>query len=105
MAFLVDGIVKVVEYRGVNSGLRKDGKTWMSLRTETIGDDNTRIFELNVPSDMQPDIMRLGLHKGEYMQVVFTARCGVTQGGRNYDYLELERVPELVDVDQNGEIS
>lgn len=104
MAFLVDGIVKNVEFRSLNSGPRKDGKTWMSIRTESLGNQNTRIWEINVPNDMQSEIYNLGLKKGDCLNVVFTARCGTSQGGRSYDYLELEHVPELIEVTADGEI-
>lgn len=105
MAFLVDGIKKVVEYRGTNNGLRKDGKEWMSLRCESLGTSNTRMWEINVPESLQGAVYRMGLRKGDVIEVQFTARCGVAQGGRNYDYLELENEPQLLEVDDDGVVS
>lgn len=104
MGFLVDGIVKDLEYRGCNSGLRKDGKTWMSLRLDTLDEKNTKTYEINVPTEMQPDLYVLGLKRGDVLNVTFTARCGVAQGGRNYDYLELDKLPTVYEVTEEGEL-
>lgn len=104
MAFTVDEIIKNVEYRGMSSGSRKDGKTWMSIRVETLGNTNVRSWEINVPTDLQSDVMNERFGRGDLIQVIFTARAGTSQKGDHYDYLALERVPVLLDVDENGVI-
>lgn len=104
MAFLVDDIVKTLEYRGRNERVGNDGRTWVSLKFEDLSED-ARVYEIGVPQDLQGDVYRVGLRKGDIVQVVFLARQGRSQSGRDYGYLQLQRVPVIVEVDEDGVVS
>ena len=105
MAFIVPDIKKTLEYRGRNAGTGKNGKEWLSLKCETLDEDNSLDYELTVPQDLQGDVYRLGLRKGDYIDVIFTARYGMGQGGSAYGYLQLQRCPMLVDIDDDGVVT
>lgn len=104
MAFMVPGIKKTLEYRGRNGGVGSNGKEWMSLKCETLDDDDSITYEFTVPADMQGDVRRLGLRKGDYVDVLFTARSGMGQNGKAYGYLALDRPPIIVEIDEDGEV-
>ena len=103
MAFTVPKIVKNVEFRALNSGISGNGTQWMSLKTESLDEGTTYDWEFTVPKDLQAEVYNLGLRKGDYMQCVFTARYGRAQSGREYGYLQLDKVPMTFDDD--GELS
>lgn len=103
MAYMVPNIVKNVEFRALNSGVSGNGTQWMSIKTESLDEGTTYDWEFTVPKDLQAEIYNLGLRKGDYMQVVFTARYGTARSGREYGYLQLDKVPTTFDED--GELS
>lgn len=104
MAFLVPDIQKTLEYRGKNGGVGKNGKQWMQITCESLDEDNNVRYELTVPEDLQGDVYRLGLRKGDIVEVLFLARHGVGQSGSQYGYLQLQRCPILIELDENGEV-
>ena len=41
----------------------------------------------------------------KYLTIVFVAKNGRSQAGRDYGYLQLEQVPHIVEFDEDGVIS
>lgn len=106
MAFTVPEIVKTVEFRGLNTGTSGNGNSWMSLKVEyTTNSGSTIDWEINVPKDLQGNVYNVGMQKGDILDIEFVARNGRSQAGRDYGYLQLERVPQLVEIDEDGVIS
>ena len=106
MAFTVPEIVKTVEYRGLNTGVSGNGNSWMSMKVEyTTNSGSTIDWEINVPKDLQGSVYNVGMQKGDYLNIEFVAKNGRSQAGRDYGYLQLEKVPQIVEFDEDGVIS
>jgi hypothetical protein len=104
MAFTVPDIVKTVEFRSLNTGMSNNGNQWMSLKVEYSGNNGTIDWEITVPKDLQGDIFNSGLRKGDICDIEFSARAGTARSGSAYSYLQLERVPSILEVDEDGVI-
>ena len=106
MAFTVPEIEKTVEFRGLNTGVGSNGKNWMSMKVEYTNNSGSTIdWEINVPQELQGNVYNVGMQKGDLLVVVFVAKNGRTQTGRDYGYLQLEQVPQLMEIDEDGVIS
>lgn len=104
MAFTVPDIVKTVEFRALNTGVSNNGNQWMSIKVEYSGTSGTIDWEITVPKDLQGDVYNTGIRKGEICDITFSARAGTSRNGREYNYLQLERVPVILEVDEHGEL-
>lgn len=88
MAFRLNVVLRELEYRGRASGnSSKTGNRWMSLIFE---DAETQQINVSVPSDMQDDVIDLGLRKGEICNVSILA---VARADGN-SYMQLTAIPE-----------
>lgn len=88
MAFRLVTTLREIEYRGRASGTSsKSGNRWMSLIFE---DTDTQQLNVSVPSDMQDDVIDLGLRKGELCNVSVLA---VARSDGN-SYIQLRAIPE-----------
>lgn len=106
MAFTVPEIVKTVEYRGLNTGVSGNGNTWMSMKVEyTTNSGSTIDWEINVPKDLQGNVYSVGMQKGDILDIAFVAKNGRSQSGRDYGYLQLMQVPQIINIDDDGVIS
>lgn len=94
MAFRLDVTLTELEYRGKASGSSsKTGNRWMSLIFE---DSETQQINVSVPSDMQDDVLDLGLRKGEICNVSVVA---VARADGN-SYIQLRAIPEPLEDDE-----
>ena len=94
MSFNINCNLENYEYRGYNEGVGKSGP-WYSLILENP--DNARQLDVSVPNDLQGEVQRLGLHKGDKLTISIVA-VSTSQ----YSFVRLVKVLQVVDSD--GEV-
>lgn len=95
MAFSINATLTNFEYRGSRSGTGSNGNTWFSLILESPED--SRQLDVSVPSDLQGEIMNMGLRKGDVLTLDVVA-----VSSEKYSFVRLVQITSVVDTD--GEV-
>lgn len=95
MSFSINATLKNYEYRGSRSGTSSNGNAWFSLILENP--DDARQIDVSVPSEMQGEIMNLGLRKGDVLTLDVVA-----VSSDKYSFVRLVKVSGVVD--SEGEV-
>lgn len=103
MAFNFDCTLMGYEYRGMRSGTLDDGGKWHQLVFEKPYGDASQL-SVGVPKDLLADVERMGLRKGDILNLPINASSG-SFNGKSYARLRFTGLPEQVYVDDDGVIS